>query len=301
MCLRISGLRLLFKNFGGAPGGFLHEIPHFGALRLEVNGDAAREQNLSACGTDRADHAGRESVYELRFQSVFLSHLQDVIHLAGVGEHHHARPAFRDRLHGFEEQGGVFGKRPAINRHAEHFHATMLKLPEKRLVGHSVFLHGHAAPLEREPARVFIQLVNDLAPRVWLGNGHGDGHVQVAQDLEWLGAARDHRGLGECLNELLKRIAGAEHFGKRPRANASHENHRVQAPRKELLGKGKRFRMIFERQLAHGRRDARDAAQPLDHAGHFGRHATLEGNHFEAVKSLFCCCRVAHRLHRQAQ
>ena len=60
------------------------------------------------------------------------------------------------------------------------------------------------------------------------------------------------------------------------RADARHEDDRVEFAGEQVLGEIERRVIVLERHLAHRRRDHRDAAAPLDHRGDFRCHPAFE-------------------------
>ena len=63
---------------------------------------------------------------------------------------------------------------------------------------------------------------------------------------------------------------------QRARADPGHEDDSVELAGEQALGEIQRSVIVLERNLAHRRRDNRDAAAPLDHGRDFRRHPALE-------------------------
>ena len=63
---------------------------------------------------------------------------------------------------------------------------------------------------------------------------------------------------------------------QRARADAGHEDDSLELTGEQALGEVQCRVIVFEGNLAHRRRDNRDAAAPLDHRGDLGRHPALE-------------------------
>src|SRR5207247_5560563 len=68
------------------------------------------------------------------------------------------------------------------------------------------------------------------------------------------------------------------------RADAGEEDHHVELARKQTLAEAQHVRVLFQGHLAHGRRDQRATAVPLDELYHLLSHPAFKGGHTQACE-----------------
>ena len=100
-----------------------------------------------------------------------------MIHLHRRREQDHVDFLARDGFDRGAQRAEILRQTPFVNRNRSDLRAALREAGEQIRIGNAVFLHGHAASLERHSRGIFVQRAQNFAPGIGFGRGQGNRNI----------------------------------------------------------------------------------------------------------------------------
>src|ERR1700722_8445096 len=266
-------------------------------LGLEIDAEPVCANLLGADRADRAYRHARESALDGVADTLGLRELDYVSDLIRAGENRDVHRAGRDRVQRRTQWSAIGRQRPSVDRNYRNARASRLKPRGQFVIGDAVFLHRDSFTLQIDLRR---ERTHHFAPGIRLWHDDRRLEAEIAYRTNRFRPARDGYDLGQRRDERRTLVSCLHRGEQRARADAGHEDYSVELATEQAVGEIQRSVIVLERNLAHRRRDNRDAAAPFDHGRDFSRHPALERDDAQSgeagrdVRGIGLCLRV-HR------
>ena len=244
--------------------------------RFKIHGHARVLNGLARGRTDGTNHDFFKSGSQIRLQAELRSNPENMADLDSARKNGHLHFSRGHLAYRVPQGSRVIRQCPAVNGHLHHPSTSFFKGTDKKLIGHTVFLNGHGAVLNRNAPLIRVQRLEDFMPGVRLRHGDHALKTVFVKRAHGLGPAGHQRDGLKRLLDFFERVFRGKNFYQHAGAHAGHKNHHVDLPAEKTFGKTKNFGIFFQGDFLHGRRADHFPAVPPDAFGHGAGHAALE-------------------------